>query len=509
MIVTSAAEMRALDRWTIEHRTPGHVLMERAGAGAVAVLRHHWKKPRGAVAIVCGRGNNGGDGFVMARRLRRAGWKVQLWLAAAPDAVQGDAARMLTAWRKAGGRIEPLVDADDVARLGDALSRSAVIVDALFGTGLNAPLVGHMAAIVDAFNAADAPVLAVDIASGLSADTGQPLGVAVRADVTATFAFPKLGHCIYPGVDYGGTLEVVDIGIPPEALDAVGPRARLLDAATMAPLLPPRKADSHKGTYGHVLVIGGAPGTTGAALLATEAAGRAGAGLTTVAAAPEVRAVLAARVLEAMTAATPAADDAAGVDELLRGRSAVVCGPGLGTSSDVVALVAAVVARCNVPLVLDADGLNAIAGTTALRARPAATVVTPHPGEMGRLAGTDTAAVQADRAAVARRFAATEGVVTVLKGARTIVAAPDGRLAICPTGNPGMASGGMGDVLAGVIGGLLAQRLDPFDAACLGVYAHGLAGDAVAAERGTTGLLARDVLDQLPAALHRIQQSAG
>jgi NAD(P)H-hydrate epimerase len=254
-------------------------------------------------------------------------------------------------------------------------------------------------------------------------------------------------------------------------------------------------------------VIAGGPGTTGAALLATEATGRAGAGLTTLAATPELQPLLALRVLEAMTCSLPAADDGPALDALLAGRSAVVCGPGLGLADPMRARVEELVRRCRVALVLDADALNAVAGTRCLRERPAATVVTPHPGEMARLLGCDTATVQADRIAAARRFAVAEGVVTVLKGARTIIAAPDGRVAINPTGNPGMASGGMGDVLAGVIGGLLAQRLEPFEAACAGAYVHGAAGDAAATTRGTVGLLARDVLDHIPGAIRAAQAS--
>lgn len=508
MILPTAAEMRALDRWTIAHHTPGHVLMERAGAGATAVLLKHWRTRRGPIVIVCGRGNNGGDGFVMARRLKRARRTVQVWLTSPADTVAGDARRMLDAWRKGGGRIESLQTPADLVRFQRCLARAAVIVDALLGTGLNAPVSDHLAGVVDAINGATAPVLAVDIASGLSADSGQPLGTAIRADVTATFAYPKLGQCLYPAIDLGGQLEVVDIGIPIAALDAVGPRARRLDPDAVRPLLPPRRADSHKGTYGHVLVIAGAPGTTGAALLATEGAARGGAGLTTVAGPTTLQPVLALRVLEAMTAAVPDEIDDTNIDAFLAGFTAVVCGPGLGSTDHTRALVAAVVRRCRVPLVLDADALNAIAGTIWLRERPAATIVTPHPGEMARLLRTETATLQADRPSAARRFAAAEGVITVLKGARTIIAAPDGRLAVNPTGNPGMASGGMGDVLAGLIGGLLAQRLDPYDAACLGTYVHGAAADAVSHRRGTVGMLARDVLDAIPAAIHAVQSPA-
>jgi len=515
LIAVTAAEMRALDRFTIEHGTPGHVLMERAGAGAARTLRALLPRPRGPVAIVCGRGNNGGDGFVIARHLRRARLAVEVWLAARPDDVGGDAARMLAAWRRGGGRVHELLAPAQVESLARRLGRAGAVVDALFGTGLNAPVDGLPAAIVAAINGGSAPVLAVDIASGLSADTGRPLGTSVRATVTATFGFPKIGQLVHPGVEYTGLLDVIDIGIPPAAVAAVGPRASLLDEQGVGCLLPRRPRAAHKGTFGHVLVIAGSRGKLGAALLAAEAAARAGAGLTTLAVAAALQPLCEARVREAMTAALPDdGDGAAGlgdgvaVDALLAGRSAVVCGPGLGTHPATRALVEHLVRRCPAPLVLDADGLNLVAGTGSLRARPGPTVVTPHPGEMARLLGTDTAAVQADRLGAARRLATDEQVVVVLKGARTVVARPDGEIAISPTGNPGMASGGTGDVLAGVVGGLAAQGLDAFAAATLGVFAHGAAGDAVARARGETGLLARDLLAELPPTLARLQAAA-
>src|SRR5438034_1681006 len=408
--------MRALDRWTIEHGTPGHVLMERAGAGAARALCERLHRPRGPVVVVCGRGNNGGDGFVVARHLRRARVPVEVWLAARPEEVRGDAARMLAAWRRARGAVHALAAPAHVEALARRLARAAAVVDALFGTGLNAPVTGVAATAIAAINAAGAPVLAVDIASGLSADTGAPLGAAVRATMTATFGHPKVGQLMYPGVEHTGLLAVVDIGIPPEALAAV--------------------------------------------------------------------------------------------NALLADREAVVCGPGLGQAAATRALVAHVVRQCAAPLVLDADGLNAVAGSALLRDRPGPTVVTPHPGEMARLQSGDTARVQADRLGAARAFARAERVVVVLKGARTIIASPDGATAICPTGNPGMASGGMGDVLSGVIGALLAQGLAAYDAAALGVFAHGAAGDAVAARQGETGLLASDLLAELPVTLERLQAAA-
>ncbi len=510
MLVCTAAQIRALDQWTIAHGTPGHVLMERAGKGAAAVVRRRWKRCR--TVVVCGRGNNGGDGFVIARHLRRAGFSVELYLAGTASAVRGDAARMLAAWRRAGGRVHECDAPATFEPLRASLVRAALVVDALLGTGLNAPVEGLHAAIIDAVNASAAPILSVDIASGLSADSGRPLGAAVRATVTATFGHPKVGQVLYPGIEHTGELEIVDIGLRPEAVDTVGPATHVLEARTVGALLPRRPRNAHKGTFGHVLVVAGSRGKTGAALLATEGAGRAGAGLVTTASAALLQPTLEGHVREAMTAALPdgrdgtvALGDGIALLRLLEGRDAVVCGPGLGVNPDTRTLVGTIVRTARSPLVLDADGLNCVAGTGILRERLGPTVLTPHPGEMGRLLEVTTAEVQADRLRVARQLATRDQVVVVLKGARTVVVAPDGRAAIVPTGNPGMASGGTGDVLAGVVGGLLAQGLDAFDAACLGAFAHGLAGDRVAVRQGEVGLLARDLLDELPAALATLQ----
>jgi len=512
VIVVSAAEMRALDRWTIEHGTPGHVLMERAGAGAARVLRERLRRPRGPTVVVCGRGNNGGDGFVVARHLRRGRLPVEVWLAGRPEEVRGDAARMLAAWRKGRGSVHDLTAPGGVEALARRLAQAAVVVDGLFGTGLNAPVEGVLAAAIDAINACGAPVLALDIASGLSADTGLPLGTAVRATVSAAFGYPKLGQVVYPGVELTGLLAVVDIGIPAAALAAVAPGVALLEGQEVGRLLAPRPRDAHKGTFGHVLVIAGSRGKTGAALLAAGAAVRSGAGLTTLAVPASLHPVLEGHVREAMTAALPdtgggaaALGEGAAVDALLADRAAVVCGPGLGLDGPTRALVAHVVRRAGAPLVLDADGLNAVAGTGLLRERAGPTVVTPHPGEMARLLATDASSVQADRLGAARALARAERVVVVLKGARTIVASPDGAAAVSPTGNPGMASGGTGDVLAGLVGGLLAQGLPPYEAATLGVFAHGAAGDAVASRRGEAGLSASDIIEELPPTLARLQ----
>lgn len=517
MILVTAAESRALDRLTIErYGTPGPVLMERAAAGATKALLARFPEVRGRRVVVCaGKGNNGGDGLLMARLLRRRGVKAEVILLAAPADVRSDAALAAAAARRA--RV-PLRSVDSSEALRAAAARfdgAALLVDAVFGTGLNAPVSGLQAECLEAMNASGIAVFAVDMPSGLHADRGTPLGVAVRAAATATFGFAKLGQAIYPGLSYVGDLTVVDIGIPAAAVAEVQPGARLLDAAGVGRLVPVRQPDAHKGTAGHVLAIAGSRGHTGAALMAAHAACRAGAGLTTLAGPASLNTVFSLGAPEVMTA--PLADreglvefDEAAVRRLIEGKTAVVVGPGIGVHDGAAALVRFLLAEVALPMVVDADALTCIARKPAvLRAGRARAVLTPHPGEMARLLGSDAAAVQGDRVGTALRFAAKHGCVLLLKGARTVVAAPersaDGSVWINPTGNPGMASGGMGDVLSGIIGALLAQGLRPAEAARLGAYVHGEVADRVAAERGPIGILASDVIDGLPAGLARLR----
>ena len=515
MQLVTAAEMRALDAATIAAGTPGHVLMERAGQGAVRVLLECFPRMRRKgrrVLVVAGKGNNGGDGFVVARLLRARGLVVEVVLLAKAAEVGGDAARNLKAWQRGRGRITEVTDANGLAELARSATRAELIVDAILGTGLNSPPRGLQAEAIELINASGVPVLAIDLPSGLDADTGQPLGSCVQAEATATFGFAKLGQAQYPGARLCGTLAVVDIGLAPEALAATPPRAALLDAAAVGRLVPVRERDAHKGDAGHLLVIAGSFGKTGAAQLAVRAAGRVGAGLVTVVAPASLYPVYAAGVMEAMTEAV---DDDGGcirfaperLAALLAGKAAVVIGPGLGTHEGAAQTVAWLLANARVPLLLDADALSLVARQLdALRASQAPAVLTPHPGEMARLIGGDSAAVQSDRAGVARRFAVQHRCTLLLKGARTVIADPTGALWINPTGNPGMASGGMGDVLAGAIGGLLAQGLAPLEAAQLGAYVHGFVADRVAAD-GEIGLLASDIVGGLRQGLHALREA--
>jgi len=355
------------------------------------------------------------------------------------------------------------------------------------------------------------PVFAVDIPSGLGADSGEPLGVAVQAEATATFAYPKLGQVIFPGARYVGDLAVVDIGIAAEAIAAVAPQVHLTLRDDAAVLVPIREPEAHKGSAGHALIFAGSRGHTGAARMAGRAALRCGAGLATLAGPASLNPIFSQGCDELMTAPLADTDGFVDCDEiairsLLSGKSAVVVGPGIGTHDAAAALVRLLLRDVRVPLLLDADALTCVADDTSVLTRAACPLVlTPHPGEMARLIGSDAATVQSDRIGIARSFAAAHGCVLLLKGARTVIASPDGEIWINPTGNPGMASGGMGDVLSGMIGALLAQGLGVAEAARLGAFLHGAAADSVAAARGEIGMLASDVIEALPPVIAGLQ----
>jgi NAD(P)H-hydrate epimerase len=514
MRLVAAEEMRTLDQLTIErYGTPGHVLMERAGTGATQALLRllPFMRRRGRRAlIVAGKGNNGGDGFVIARCLRRRGVQTEVVLLGRVDDVRGDAARNLRAYQRGRGRVREATAPADLADVAERVAVADVVVDAIFGTGLNTVVTGMYAETIELINAAGVPVFAVDVPSGVNADTGQPMGTAIQAEATATFGFAKIGHVLFPGARLTGALAVVDIGLAPEAIAQQPVRTELLEPVEIARLVPRRGAETHKGDCGHLLIIAGSFGKTGAAQLATRAALRAGAGLVTLVGPASLYPVYAAAVVEAMTDTLPDADGRIRFDEqrlrgVLDGKTALMIGPGLGVDDDTRKVVHWLVQHAAIPTVMDADALNCLAGDAAiLRAAGAPLVLTPHPGEMARLLDGTTSEVQADRVGTARRFAATHATTLVLKGARTVIASPDGHAWINPTGNPGMASGGMGDVLAGVIGGLIAQGLSPTEAARLGVYVHGAAADTMAGTNGEIGLIASDLIGEIPRELARL-----
>ena len=515
MRILSADQMREADRYTIEEiGIPSLVLMENAGRQIVAAIETSYAAQlQERIAVLCGRGNNGGDGFVVARTLLQHGVDVLVCVIGTLDQVRGDARVNLDILGRLGVTVVEIGDEQAWELHVSEISTCSLIVDAMFGTGLKAPIGGMMETVVADVNATDIPVVAVDLPSGLSADTSGLIGPCIDAAMTVTLAAPKLPLVLPPAEACAGDVVVADIGIPHEVIDGVeGRRIELLTPEYIRTLVEPRAADTHKGDYGRVSVIAGSLGKTGAAYLAGMAALRSGAGLVTVATPGACLPILAAMAPELMTAALPG--DAAGVIEEAAAdvvasltQDVVVCGPGLGRTSGVGAFLRDLIARGTAPLVLDADALTMLAGDPAslMGSEERAVIITPHPGEMARLTGLPVSDVQASRIDIAVEFAATHRLYVVLKGHRTIIATPDGNASINPTGNPGMATGGTGDVLAGMIGAWLAQLLDAEAACQLAVFLHGMAGDLAEVERGQTAMVASDVLDRLGAALKRLQ----
>ncbi|WP_448508593.1 NAD(P)H-hydrate dehydratase [Immundisolibacter sp.] len=491
----SVAQSRVID--SAAARQPacsGTALMERAGAAAFALLRARWPTAQ-RLAVLCGAGNNGGDGYVLARLARLAGLPVRL-AAAAGLPRSGSAADAARQWFLSCGGTEESLSAA-------ALTQADVVVDALLGTGLDRPPGGPMADAIAAINASGRPVLALDVPSGLDADTGRAPGALVQAEATISFVVRK--HGLYTGAarDCCGQMVFDDLGVPALALDAAGEApAVLLDLPRLrAGFLPPRRRGAHKGDFGHVLIVGGDHGYGGAVRLAGEAAARGGAGLTSVATRPaHVPALIAGRP-ELMARGV---DTVAELAPLLARASVVAIGPGLGQGDFGRALFGAAL-DSGLPLVVDADALNLLAAAPEQRAD---WILTPHPGEAARLLGIATAQVEADRYAAVRALQARYGGVVLLKGAGTLVCDGQTPIGVVPYGNPGMASGGMGDVLTGLVGALWAQGLPALAAAALGACLHGAAADAVAARRGERGLLAGDLLDALPHLLNGTDDGA-
>lgn len=482
----TAAQVREFDRLAIQdYGIPGAELMERAGTASYRLLRRLWPEARD-ITLVCGLGNNAGDGYVVARLALADGLGVRVRQLGDRDRLRGDALTMALAYDQAGGEVLPFTGLP---------SRTDVIVDAILGTGLERPLTGLWAEAIQAINRHPAPVLAIDIPSGLDSDRGQVLGIAVEAEATISFIGLKLGLFVGTGPDHCGDIYFDALGVPARVYSHELLSAKRLDWEQQSSLLTPRRRTAHKGDFGHVLVVGGAQGMGGAARLAAEAAARTGAGLVSLATWPGHAAALTMTRPEIMTKGVEAPAD---LDPLLQRATQIVLGPGLGQDAWGRSLWSRVL-ETDRPLVIDADGLNLLGNTPRHRDD---WVLTPHPGEAARLLGLTTAAVQADRFAAALALRQRFGGLVVLKGAGTLIQGPDVRPpGVCSQGNPGMASGGMGDVLAGIIGGLAAQGFDLQTSAEMGVCLHGAAADRAAA-RGERGLLAGDLLAELRSLLN-------
>ncbi len=473
----SPSQVRELDRRAIQdHGVPGYTLMTRAGEFTYRAIRERWgSRP---LVVVCGAGNNAGDGYVIARLALEAGCPARVVYLVEPDNLKGDAARAVADYAEAGGQWE--------AFNGKLSGGEVATVDALLGTGLDRPVSGRFADAVAAINAGSGPVLAVDVPSGLNADTGAVMGTAVRADVTATFVGMKCGLLTGKGPEFCGAVLYDSLGVPPEVFDGMEAKATRLTANDAIRALAPRPRDAHKGISGHVLIVGGGPGMPGAARLAGDAALRSGAGLVSVATRPEHVAAVAAGRPELMCRGV---DDGPALAPLLERATVVAVGPGLGQTPWAKDLLKTVLASA-LPVVLDADALNLLAGSPTDRGN---WILTPHPGEAARLLGQDTASIQENRFGAVKELAARYAAVAVLKGAGSLVCDTYGHISLCDAGNPGMAVAGMGDVLTGVIAGLLAQTHDPETSARVGVLLHAMAGDD-ASRIGERGMMASDLL---------------
>ncbi len=525
MKIVTAQEMQLLDRRTIEeYGVPGLILMENAGLGVLREMSHRYGDlTRAILTVVAGKGNNGGDGFVVARHLYQQGIRVRVYLLGQKDKIKGDARTNLLIFEKIGGEVRelahPKIAGAEIQELKSFLNQSLLIVDAIFGTGLTstrADLSEQIySQVITLMNESTRPIVAVDLPSGISSDTGEVLGTAVKADLTVTFGLPKRGHYLYPGAAYRGALRVVDIGIPKSLVREIPCLVNLLTPEEISQKLPTRPADAHKGNFGHALVVGGSIGKTGAAAMAAQAALRMGAGLVTLAIPASLNSIMEQKLTEVMTVPLPetsgqtlslAAEKA--ILDIAQDKSVIILGPGLSTHPETQELVRKLLHALRLPIILDADGINALAGhTDSLAQVKTKMILTPHPGEMARLLGTTSQKVQSDRLGIAQSFAQRYNVWLVLKGAHTIIAEPLGSLHINPTGNQGMATGGTGDVLAGMMGGLISQCLDPLQASKGGVYLHGLAGDLAASQKGTMGMIAGDLIECIPLAIQKIRHA--
>ena len=511
MKVVSAAEMRELDRTAIEdYRIPGVILMENAGLQTVQIIRKLLPNIENkAVCVFSGKGNNGGDGFVVARHLSNLKADVKVFLLAKKDEISGDAKTNMSILENMGQKIDLIDENYCFDDLHAFLSESDLIIDAVFGTGFRGIPGQPAAGVIELINSSGKPVVAVDIPSGLQADSGHVEGLCIKATCTVTFGLPKLGLVQEPGASYTGKLHVADISIPAFLYNSESLRRQLLTRDLVCGWFQPRQAASNKGNYGRVLIVAGSRGMTGAACLAAMSAARAGAGLVTLAVPSGVQKLVASKLTEIMTVALPESPEqtigSEALDEiaaLMQSFDVIAIGPGITTHPETVSFVKRILPVLKIPCVLDADGLNCLAGyTEVFKLTSAPLVLTPHPGEMGRLTDKTTAQIQQQRLETTEKAAREWGAVLLLKGASTIVASPDSRVYINTTGNPGMATGGAGDVLTGIIAGLIAQGLNPFDAAGAGAYLHGLAGDLAVRQKGCRGLVAGDILDFLPDAI--------
>ncbi|MCX7749018.1 MAG: NAD(P)H-hydrate dehydratase [Clostridia bacterium] len=508
MKVFTPKQMQKADEISIhEIGIPGIVLMENAALSVVdEIIKMLGTADKKNIHLFAGKGNNGGDAFAVARHLHQKGANVTLALLAQRDKIQGDAKINLDILKKMELDIIELTEEHQLSSFDAKLAYADLIVDGIFGTGLKGRVEGFFEKVVELINGAGKPVISIDIPSGIDGETGEVLHVCIKAHKTVTFALPKLGLLIHPGSEYTGNLIVADIGIPQKVIDEIDSKLHITDFDYVKTFMPKRAPDTNKGDYGKVLILTGSKGMTGAGILTSKAALRTGAGLVYTCVPGSLADIYETSSLESVT--VPLKDSGSGtlsaecIDELsglLQKATVIAVGPGLSFNDAIVKIVASVIEKAPVPLIIDADGINALSkDLSVLKKSKVPVILTPHPGEMSRLTGKPIDHIQKDRLQIAGSFAAQWGIILVLKGSKTLIANPQGDIYINPTGNAGMATGGTGDVLTGIIAGLMGQGVDPFQAAVLGVYLHGAAGDCAASKLGEHGLIAGDLIPEIP-----------
>jgi NAD(P)H-hydrate epimerase len=497
----------AIKTWGI----PSTVLMENAGRSMYRLVKERYLEGKSRISIFCGRGNNGGDGFVIARYAFEAGYCVRVFLLCKKGDLKGDAALNMGLYKSIGGDIVEIDDAFDIVRRG--IQHAHIIIDAIFGTGLSKPVTGREKTVIDLINESGKPVIAVDIPSGIDGNTGIPLGCAVKAMHTFTFAYPKIGQILCPGAYYAGKLTVIDISIPSFVEEKVGFDGYTIDGAMLKNALKERTPWSHKGTYGHAVVIAGSPGKTGAAHMASLAALKIGAGLVTLIIPESLNNIMETKLTEVMTYPVP--DNGAGyftlssydrIKAFVEDKDIIIMGPGLSQNQETMELVRKLYTEIDKPFVIDADGINAFQNHIDLiKNIKKDAVFTPHPGEFARLTGFSPKDINEDRIGIGRRFVEETGVILILKGAGTVIFSPGGDIFINPTGNPALAKGGSGDILTGFIGGLASQGCSLTEASWAGVYLHGYLADDWAEVNTDMDLLAVDLLAGLSKAIRDIR----
>jgi len=516
MKIVTAKEMQDIDRTAIDdYGIPGIVLMENAAKGVVITLFKKFSDIKNKkVGVFAGKGNNGGDGLAVARLLADENISVTVYLLSKKVLLKGNAKINLDSAEEMGIKIFEITSSDDLEGVKDNISKNDIFIDAIFGTGLTSGVKGYHIDVINFINSLKKFVLSIDIPSGLSSDTGEIIGEHIMANFTAALCLPKIGEILYPAAEYTGELEVVDIGIPESIINNKNVKINLIEERDAARILPKRKPDTHKGTYGHLAVIAGSKGKGGAAALASISALRAGAGLVTLALPECLNISFEAGVPEVMTLPLPDTKDGT-IDKsafdilinFLDGKSAVLIGPGITTNLSTSSLIKNFIKKVKCPMLIDADALNVIADTMELlKNRTSPVIITPHPGEMARMLNTTSKEIQTNRIESSRKLSVEYGIYVILKGARSIVTTPEGEIYINPTGNPGMATAGTGDILSGIVAGFLSQGLSAKDSSILGVYLHGMAGDIAAANLTQTALIASDLLKTFPEAVKGVEK---